>query len=346
MDIAASAQAVIEEAMFRLARHALRVVGSCNLCLAGGVALNCVANGRLFKRIPQLSEIWIQPASGDAGGAVGAALYLVHRHFSHRRHKGVACHRDGMSGSLLGPDFSQDTIETALTAAGLAYRRVMDSDSHDREVAQALAEGRIVGRFDGRMEYGPRALGNRSILADPRRMDGQSYINRRIKFRESWRPFAPAVLADKACEWFETEHDSPYMLLIADVRAELRKPVDWCGFRDGTSDMMAVLNQERSPLPAITHIDYSARLQTVDAASNPRFHRLMTVFHQLTGCPVLINTSFNVRGEPIVCTPADAVACFTNTGIDLLAIGEFLVFKDQQTEAIRSLEGKLQYEPD
>ena len=347
MDIAASAQAVIEEAMFRLARRALRDAESRNLCLAGGVALNCVANGRLLKRLPNLDHIWIQPASGDAGGAVGAALELAHSRFDAARHAGVAQGRDGMRGSLLGPAFDDDQIEAALRAKGLVYLRAEKRERHDQAVAQALADGLIIGRFDGPMEYGPRALGNRSILADPRRADGQSYINRRIKFRESWRPFAPVVLAEKAPEIFDTEHHSPYMLLIADVRPELRRgEVDWRAFRDGTGDMMTVLNQERSTLPAITHVDYSARLQTVDAERNPAFHRLMTAFYRLTGCPVMINTSFNVRGEPIVCTPEDAVACFINAGIDLLAIGDFLVFKHEQPEQIRCLEGTMQYEPD
>jgi len=252
-----------------------------------------------------------------------------------------------MRGSLLGPAFESTEIEAALNAKGLVYHRVESRAAHDEAVAQALVEGLIIGRFDGPMEYDPRALGNRSILADPRRPDGQSYINRRIKFRESWRPFAPVVLADQAAEIFNTEHDSPYMLLIADVRPELRRgEVDWHAFRDGTGDMMGVLNQERSTLPAITHVDYSARLQTVDAEGNPAFHRLMTAFYRLTGCPVLINTSFNVRGEPIVCTTEDAVACFINAGIDLLAIGDFLVFKHEQPEEIRRLEGTMQYEPD
>ena len=347
MDIAASAQAVIEEAMVRLARRALRDAESRNLCLVGGVALNCVANGHLLKRLPNLDRIWVQPASGDAGGAVGAALEVAYSQFGAARHGGVVRGRDGMRGSLLGPAFDDDQIEAALRAKGLIYHRVESRERHDEAVAQALADGLIVGRFDGPMEYGPRALANRSILADPRRPDGQSYINRRIKFRESWRPFAPVVLADKAAEIFDTEHDSPYMLLIADVRPELRRgEVDWRDFRDGTGDMMTVLNQERSTLPAITHVDYSARLQTVDADRNPAFHRLMTAFYRLTGCPVMINTSFNVRGEPIVCTPEDAVACFINAGIDLLAIGDFLVFKQEQSEEIRRLEGTMQYEPD
>jgi carbamoyltransferase len=251
------------------------------------------------------------------------------------------------AAACLGPAFESTEIEAALNAKGLVYHRVESRAAHDEAVAQALVEGLIIGRFDGPMEYDPRALGNRSILADPRRPDGQSYINRRIKFRESWRPFAPVVLADQAAEIFNTEHDSPYMLLIADVRPELRRgEVDWHAFRDGTGDMMGVLNQERSTLPAITHVDYSARLQTVDARGNPAFHRLMTAFYRLTGCPVLINTSFNVRGEPIVCTPEDAVACFINAGIDLLAIGDFLVFKHEQPEEIRRLEGTMQYEPD
>ncbi len=345
MDLAASVQAVIDEAMLRIARRALRSTGRRNLCLAGGVALNCVTNGRLLRRLPELEGIWIQPAAGDAGGALGSALHVAHRHYAAPRHAGVG-RGDGQEGSLLGPAYSPAEIELALTEAGLVWHRVEDDDAHAGRVAQALADGLIVGRFDGRMEFGPRALGNRSILADARRPDGQSHINRRIKFRESWRPFAPVVLAERAAQYFDLAHESPYMLLVADLRDEHRTPVDWSGFRDGDGDMFKILNQRRSTLPGITHVDYSARVQTVDAARNPDFHRLLRRFFEITGCPVLINTSFNVRGEPIVCTPADAVRCFLNAGIEVLAIGRYLAFKGEQTAELKAMEGSARYEPD
>ena len=345
MDIAASAQAVIDMAMLRIARRALAMAGSANLCLAGGVALNCVSNGKLLRDLPELEGLWVQPASGDAGGALGAALQVSHAHFGHRRHPGVG-KEDGQKGSLLGPSYSDAEIEAALREAGIAYHRIDDADARDRTVADILAQGLIVGRFDGAMEYGPRALGNRSIIADPRRPDGQQHINMRIKFRESWRPFAPIVLEEHCAEYFELSHESPYMLVVADVRKDRQLPVDWADFRKGDADMFKVLNQRRSDLPAITHVDYSARVQTVDPRRNPPFHRLMTRFHELTGCPVLINTSFNVRGEPIVCSPADAVRCFVNTGIDVLAIGSFVAYKSEQSDEIKALEGTMEYELD
>jgi carbamoyltransferase len=345
MDIAASAQAVIDEAMLRIARKALASTGRKHLCLAGGVALNCVTNGKLLRQVPGLGGIWIQPAAGDAGGALGAALHVAHKHYDYPRHASVG-HGDGQSGSLLGPDYPSAEIERALIAAGLNWQLIEDEAEYTNRIAEALKAGMIVGRFDGRMEYGPRALGNRSILADARRSDGQSYINRRIKHRESWRPFAPAVLADKAADYFDLTEESPYMLLVADVRQELRTPIDWSDFRSGDGDMFRVLNRQRSSLPAITHVDYSARVQTVDAKRNPRFYRLLKRFYEITGCPVLINTSFNVRGEPIVCGPDDAVRCFVNTGIDLLAIGKSLVFKSEQSDEVKSREGRIRHEPD
>jgi carbamoyltransferase len=307
-DLAASAQAVLEEAMLRLARRALAVARSRNLCLAGGVALNCVANARLKREVAGLEGIWIQPASGDAGGALGAALEVAHRVFGAKRHDGVARGADGQRGSLLGPAFDDAAIGAALDAAGLAFHALPDAAARDETVARALADGMVVGRFDGKMEFGPRALGSRSILADPRREDGQLHINRKVKFRESWRPFAPAVLAEHAAALFEIEGESPYMLLTAPVRAALR-------LGDGEAevdeeDLVAAILRPRSVLPAITHVDFSARLQTVDAARNPGFHALLARFHTLTGCPVLVNTSFNLRGEPIVGSPEDAVRCF------------------------------------
>jgi len=345
MDLAASAQAVIDEAMLRIARKALNLTGRRSLCLAGGVALNCVTSGKLLRALPELEGIWIQPAAGDAGGALGAALHVAHKHYEFPRHARLG-HGDGQSGSLLGPVYSSAEIEQALRAAGLTWHLVQDEASHTEQVAEALAAGMIVGRFDGPMEFGPRALGNRSILADARRPDGQRYINRRIKFRESWRPFAPAVLAERASEIFDLRQESPYMLLVADVRKELRMETDWSDFRSGDGDMLKVVSQERSSLPGITHVDYSARVQTVDAGRNPRFYGLLRRFADITNCPVLINTSFNVRGEPIVCSPDDAIQCFLNTGIDVLAIGDFIVFKSEQSAEARSKEGSIQHEPD
>jgi carbamoyltransferase len=345
MDIAASAQAVIDEAMLRISRTALATTRKKHLCLAGGVALNCVTNGKLLRQLSELDGLWIQPAAGDAGGALGAALHVAHKHYECARHANVG-RGDGQKGSLLGPAYSSTEIERALIAAGLNWQHLEDASEHTSRVAEELKAGKIVARFDGRMEYGPRALGNRSILADARRPDGQSYINQRIKRRESWRPFAPAVLADRAADYFDLAHESPYMLLVADVREGLRKPVDWSDFRSGDGDMLKVVNRERSSLPAITHVDYSARVQTVDAERNPGFHQLLKRFYEITGCPVLINTSFNERGEPIVCTPGDAVRCFLNTGIDVLAIGPFLVSKAEQSADVKAREGKVRHEPD
>jgi carbamoyltransferase len=345
MDLAASAQAVLDEAMLRIAHHALAATGRRRLCLAGGVALNCVTNGKLLRRLPELAGIWIQPAAGDAGGALGAALHIAHHHFEIPRHGNVG-HGDGQEGSLLGPAYSPDEIERALSTAGIAWHLIEDDNAHTARIARALADGLIVGRFEGRMEFGPRALGNRSILADARRSDGQSHINRRIKFRESWRPFAPVVLAERAGDYFNLTQESPYMLLVADVRDEHRTPVDWSDFRNGDGDMIKIVNQRRSTLPGITHVDYSARVQTVDEVRNPAFHRLLQSFFEITGCPVLINTSFNVRGEPIVCSPEDAVRCFLNTGIEVLAIGNYVAFKNEQSADLRAKEGSVQYEPD
>jgi len=345
LDIAASAQAVLEMAMISLAREALRIAGSASLCLAGGVALNCVANARLLRDTPGLKRLFVQPAAGDAGGALGAALHVAHAHYGCARPVAGAG-RDAQKGSLLGPEFTSAEIGAALEEAKLVARRVDTARAFDTEVAQALADGLIVGRFEGAMEFGPRALGARSILADARRADGQTHINLRIKFRESWRPFAPAVLAERARDYFDLDEESPYMLLIANVREALREPVAPFAREGDDIDLMQVVNQRRSIIPAVTHVDYSARLQTVDAERFPRFHDLLARFEALTGSPVLVNTSFNQRGEPIVCTPHDAIACFLNTGIDLLAIGDWLVYKDEQPEWARRREGAVTYEPD
>jgi carbamoyltransferase len=299
-DLARSVQAVCEEVMLRMARTAHRDTGEENLCLAGGVALNGVANGRIVREGP-FKSVWIQPAAGDAGGAVGVAQLIWHRFLANPR---VARRPDGMKGAFLGPAYSDDEIEQSLRGLNARFERMNRADLNAR-VAQALATGDVVGWFNGRMEFGPRALGNRSILGDPRNPDMQSQMNLKIKFREGFRPFAPTVLQERAAEYFELEGDSPYMLLVAPAR-------------------------DRRSMPAITHVDGSARIQTIDRASNPDYYDLIAEFEKLTGCPVLVNTSFNVRGEPIVCTPADAYRCFMRTNIDLLVVGDFLLQKNNQ----------------
>lgn len=345
IDIAASAQIVIEEAIKRIARRALKGTGSSRLCMAGGVALNCVVNGKLLRDLPNLEELWIQPASGDAGGALGAALYLAHSYYKEKRHSFVG-KSDGQKGSLLGPSFDNVAVEKALLEHGLRYEHIESDDEFNVAIAQGLSSGKIVGRFDGPMEFGPRALGNRSIIADPRRDDGQSYINIRIKFRESWRPFAPVILAEKVNQYFDIRGESPYMLIVGAVLESHRLPIDMQSMDSTNYNMLEMLNKKRSDIPSVTHIDYSARVQTIDAARNPRFYRLLSAFDALTGCPVLINTSFNVRGEPIVCTPEDAIKCFLNTGIDILIMNNFIVKKVDQVEELKNMEGGTVYEPD
>lgn len=322
MDIAASIQAVLEEAVLRLTRTLAKQTGARNLCLAGGVALNCVANSKVL-RDGKFEDIWIQPAAGDAGGAVGAALAAVHLYKGHPREPNSG---DSMAGALLGPSFAQVDIERRLTAAGARFK-VFSEDKVVEETAIALAEQQAVGWFQGRMEFGPRALGARSILGDPRSPTMQKNLNLKIKYRESFRPFAPAVLREEVADWFDLESDSPYMLLVADVRKDRRRPM--------TTEEQALfgidkLNITRSEIPAVTHVDYSARVQTVHVNTNPLFHQLLTAFRQRTGCPVLVNTSFNVRGEPIVCTPEDAFRCFMGNELDLLVIGNCMLLKSQQ----------------
>ena len=322
MDIAASVQVVTEEIMLRMARHVHRETGMENLCMAGGVALNCVGNGRLLREGP-FKRLWIQPAAGDAGGAVGVALTIHHRLLGHDRVP-VAC--DAMQGSYLGPAFADDEIETFLTSIGAAYER-LSTDAMIARTAELLAQEKVVGWFQGRMEFGPRALGGRSILGDPRSRRMQSIMNLKIKFRESFRPFAPSVLREHVGEYFELDDDSPYMLLVAPLRKEHRITM--------TVEQQALfgiekLNVPRSDLPAIAHVDYSARIQTVHRETNPAYHALLTAFHCLTGCPVIVNTSFNVRGEPIVCTPQDAYRCFMRTEMDNLVLGSFVLEKARQ----------------
>lgn len=330
MDLARSVQAVTETAMLRMARYAHRETGATNLCLAGGVALNCVGNGRIFREGP-FDKIWIQPAAGDAGGALGAALSVWHEYLGNERRPSPG---DAMRGSYLGPSFDRGEIRETLDAAGGVYTEMGETELL-RRVADLLADGKVVGWFQGAMEFGPRALGNRSILGDPRSAEMQKQMNLKIKYRESFRPFAPAVLRDRAAKYFDIEDESPYMLLVAPVSESQRIPFEEVSSAIGLDK----LNRVRSKLPAITHVDMSARVQTVARDGNPRFHALIARFADLTGVPVLINTSFNVRGEPIVCTPSDALRCFMRTEMDALAVGDFLLLKSDQTAA-----GKIEVE--
>ncbi|MEO7724754.1 MAG: carbamoyltransferase [Chthoniobacterales bacterium] len=327
MDVARSLQAVVEEAMLCMARHAHTLTKSSNLCLAGGVALNCVSNGRILREGP-FDKIWIQPAAGDAGGALGAALLAWHQ-FENKPREISITGADGQHGSFLGPDY--DAGEFLRTRKITATE--LPNDDLFGEVARLLAQGHVVGWFQGRAEFGPRALGNRSILADPRIGKMQETLNLKIKFRESFRPFAPSVLRERVADYFELEEASPYMLLVAAVQPALRKNEAVSAAR---ADFLERLKAPRSTIPAVTHVDYSARVQTVSAEENPRFHQLLTEFERQTGCAVLVNTSFNVRGEPPVCTPEDAYRCFMRTGMDYLVLGNFLVAKAAQPKTATS----------
>ncbi|MDX0628966.1 hypothetical protein GOC91_22445 [Sinorhizobium medicae] len=327
MDLAASIQAVTEEIVLRLARFARRETGERHLCLAGGVALNCVANGKLLKeRI--FDDIWIQPAAGDAGGAVGAALAAWHGYLGNGRSPDG---RDGMAGAYLGPAFDQRGIEKRLTASGAVYE-VLDDETLIASTVDALVEEKAVGWMQGRMEFGPRALGARSILGDPRSPTMQKTLNLKVKYRESFRPFAPSVRREDVAEWFDIDVDSPYMLLVADVldRHRLATVSD-------EADLFGIdrLNVPRSKIPAVTHVDYSARVQTVHRETNPRYWQLLSEFKARTGCPILVNTSFNVRGEPIVCTPEDAFRCFMGTEVECLVVGNCFLKKEDQPPALR-----------
>ncbi len=328
MDVAASIQAVLDEAVLRLTRSLAQQTGAKNLCLAGGVALNCVANGKVL-RDGHFNNIWIQPAAGDAGGALGAALAAYHGFADRPRDVNAA---DSMSGAFLGPAFSQGEIEQKLTAAGAKFTTPGEADMIEI-TAQALVEQKAVGWFQGRMEFGPRSLGARSILGDPRSPAMQKNLNLKVKYRESFRPFAPAVLREDVSAWFELDGASPYMLLVADVREQRRRRM--------SADEQALfgidkLNVARSEIPAVTHVDYSARIQTVHRETNPLFHQLLGRFRALTGCPVLVNTSFNVRGEPIVCTPEDAFRCFMGSELDLLVVGNCVLHKSEQNSALKN----------
>jgi carbamoyltransferase len=327
MDIAASIQAVLEEIVLRMTRALAKQTGARNLCLAGGVALNCVANGKVL-RDGAFENIWIQPAAGDAGGAVGAALAAVHLYEGHPRRPNGG---DRMHGSLLGPSYSQLDIERRLATAGAQFSVASEGDMVE-QAADALAKQQAVGWFQGRLEFGPRALGARSILGDPRSPTMQRNLNLKIKYRESFRPFAPAVLREDVAEWFEFDSDSPYMLIVADVRKDRR-----CSMTPEQQALFGIekLNLVRSDIPAVTHVDYSARIQTVHANTNPLFYLLLKRFKEKTGCPVLVNTSFNVRGEPIVCTPEDAFRCFMGNELDLLVVGNCVLHKTAQDHHLK-----------
>jgi carbamoyltransferase len=327
MDLAASIQAVTEDLVLRLGRHVYEQTQSRNLVLAGGVALNCVANGRLLREGP-FDSIWIQPAAGDAGGALGAALFTWYQLLDNPRH---ASRGDHQRGSLLGPRFSSNEITTFLDKAGAAHEVFDNEEELLTNVSALLQAGKVVGWFHGAMEYGPRALGARSIIGDPRSREMQSVMNVRIKFRESFRPFAPCVLAEEAHNWFDLdpEHESPYMLLVAPVAEAQRVPAtsEEQETMRSAPDLRERLRMPRSTIPAVTHVDYSARIQTVDEERHGRYYRLMKNFYRQTGCPVIVNTSFNVRGEPIVCTPEDAYRCLQATDMDSLVLENVLLVK-------------------
>jgi carbamoyltransferase len=338
MDLAASIQCVTEEAILRLTRSLAAETGAQNLCLAGGVALNCVANGKVL-RDRRFENVWVQPAAGDAGGSLGAALAAYHLELGFPRH--LSNEIDGMSGSYLGPSFDDGEIRERLTAAGACFDDLSDDEVID-QTAGALADEKAVGWFQGRMEFGPRALGARSILADARSPAMQRTLNLKVKYRESFRPFAPSVLRDDIADWFEMDADSPYMLMVADVVEQRR-----LAMTETERNLFGIdkLNVPRSEIPAVTHVDYSARVQTVHRETNPRYHALLSRFKALTGCPVLVNTSFNVRGEPIACTPEDAFRCFMGSEIDVLVVGNCFLRKEDQDPALR-LDYRNRFDPD
>jgi len=341
MDIAASIQKVIEDAMVKLAKHVRDITGSENLCLAGGVALNCVANGKILKE-KLFKNIWIQPASGDAGGSLGAALLAAHQYYKFKNVK-MQSGIDLQKGSYLGPSFSENEITAFLKRHNYPFIKYETTEQRNISLAKELKDGKILGYFDGRMEFGPRSLGARSILGDARNKDMQSLMNLKIKFRESFRPFAPAVLIENVHEYFELHESSPYMLLVAPVIKGRRISQQE---RNPTDDMLSIINEERSDIPAVTHVDYSARVQTVHKETKPDFYDLIKAFKNLTGSSVIVNTSFNVRGEPIVCSPQDAYLCFMRTEIDILVLQNFVLYKEDQPPLENDTEWKLEYELD
>lgn len=339
MDIASSLQEVTEEIMLKMAAHAYKLTGMKNLCLAGGVALNCVGNGRLLREGP-FENIWIQPAAGDAGGALGAALFGWHCYLDNGRNANGKT--DSMKGSYLGPGFSDNEIEGFLIETNASYEK-LESGSIPKETARLLSDGKTIGWFQGRMEFGPRALGGRSIIGDARNSEMQSVMNLKIKYRESFRPFAPAVLREDVNDWFEIDCESPYMLLVApvkeDKRVELKK-------EDEELFGINLLNVPKSDIPAVTHVDYSARIQTVAGDTNRPYYDTISEFKKLTGCPVIVNTSFNVRGEPIVSTPEDAYRCFMRTNMDNLVLGNFILNKKEQPELKGDVDWQTEFELD
>ena len=339
MDIARSCQVVTEEVMLRIARQVHAETGSKNLCMAGGVALNCVGNGRILREGP-FERMWIQPAAGDAGGALGVALALWYRYLENERT--VPTESDAMQAALLGPQFGGDEIASFVKEQGAVAHHVEDDDLSQR-VAAVLADGKVVGWFQGRMEFGPRALGGRSILGDPRSEETQSVMNLKIKFRESFRPFAPSVLREHVHEFFELDSDSPYMLQVAPIKEERQ-----IAMSRSEQQLFGIekLNVPRSDMPAITHVDYSARVQTVRRQDNPRYYDLIKAFKDITGYPVVVNTSFNVRGEPIVCTPEDAYRCFMRTKMDYLVLGNHLLDKREQPEWSEEVDWREEFELD
>ena len=339
MDLARSVQEVTEEIVLTMARHIRRETGEKYLCLAGGVALNCVANGKLLRE-GLFEDIWIQPAAGDAGGALGAALAIWHDHLGHaaRLPEKAALQQ----GSYLGPRYEQAQIASFINKSR-AVAHHMDDETLYNTVAGLIDSGRVVGWFQGRMEFGPRALGNRSIIGDARNPEMQKKMNLKIKYRESFRPFAPSVLEEHLADWFETDHPSPYMLLVSPVKQERRIPIT---AEEERLFGIEKLNRRRSEIPAVTHVDYSARVQTVSKSTNPRYHRLIETFYQKTGCPLIVNTSFNVRGEPIVESPAQAYACFMNTEMDALVLGNHVLYKEEQKGATAAPAGRTAHELD
>ena len=328
MDLAASVQKVTEDIVLELTRGIAKETGERNLCLAGGVALNCVANGILLRE-KIFDNIWIQPAAGDAGGALGAALSTWYLH--HNKERVASKERDAMKGAYLGPEFTDIEVESELTSCGATFEKLSEDKLIDA-VATALADEKAVGWMQGRMEFGPRALGARSIIADPRSPVMQKQLNLKVKYRESFRPFAPSVLNEHISEWFKHETDSPYMLLVAGVKEDKR-----LAMTEEEDALFGIdkLNVPRSSVPAITHVDFSARIQTVHADTNPRYHAVISKFKEKTGCPLVVNTSFNVRGEPIICTPTDAFKCFMGTEMDMLSIGNYVLYKEEQDETLK-----------
>ena len=346
MDLAASVQKVVEEVLVLMVRHAKQLVGEGveNLVLAGGVALNCVANG-VLNREKIFKNIWVQPAAGDAGGAVGAAMFYYYQHCGNKRvADGV---HDSQKASYLGPAYSNQQVEEYLKANGYSYHIYDDKEMFCQKIAELLNNQKVIGLFEGRMEYGPRALGNRSIIADPRSPQMQSKLNLKIKYRESFRPFAPSVLEEEAQEYFEMDCKSPYMLLCADVHESRRKEfLLEKEIEQSKENLLPVVNKVRSDIPAVTHVDYSARIQTVREEDNPIYYGIIKAFRKLTGCGVVINTSFNVRGEPIVCSPEDAYLCFMRTEMDVLALGNCILYKEEQQQLVNDEDWRNQYELD